>query len=236
MYERLIQLNNQGIEAVHNDPESALSLFAAALVTAKDVAEKPWRLNLERVHSLPEFLPSAAVVEQPAIVDYAFVQPIYLTSSHATAFSRDPLITLAVTVAIVEFNRSILHHLYGLQDGNDNSNDNRSSSIASTSMITQAKVGYVRALEILCRVEAHTKNNAVVDLLRLAIYNNLAQIQAILCDYKASQELFLALTEYAATICADSYDAETTIALCWFTKAFMRHKSIMSCPPTAAAA
>jgi hypothetical protein len=236
VYNQIIALNKLGADAIHRDHDSSLSFFQDALVCARDLLETPHQEDPEAI-LIPPTMDNASRGhddEHLAILECAYVQPIYLTCFYGTsAFSQDPIVTMGVTIAIVQFNIGIAHHLSGLQEDNN---------YLSTAKLSQAQHCYKWVQSILGKIDEHadgyaqSSGYALLDFVNLATFNNLAQISSLLSDHESVQHYFQCLTVYAASVRPEQYDAETAQFLTWLIEAFFSHQILLHIPATASAA
>jgi hypothetical protein len=234
-YQQIIALNKAGADAIHRDHDSSLACFEHALVCARDLLENPLEDHIGIMIPPPQDNSSHGLGNgHPAIVEFAYVQPIYLTSFYATvAFSQDPIVTVGVTVAIVQFNIAIAHHLTGLQE-DDNG--------PSTARLGQAQQCYKWVQTLLGKIDMQhagypqSSGYALLDFVNLATLNNLAQISSLLSDHESVQYYFQCLGTYAASVRPERYDADAATVLTWLIEAFFSHQLLLNTPVTASAA
>jgi hypothetical protein len=226
--QELVHLNNDAVAAIHSDPQTSLALFHSALLKTSELIASSGLRSSESSPHHESYSSATKLTGSLAIVDCAYVGAISLTPSHASAFSQDPLVTLAMMFAVLEFNQGVLHHLYGLNENNS----------CSTHLLTHAQKCYSNAREILSRIAdpESSQGNALVDFLMLCIFNNMAQISCLLSDHATAQQQLQNLSVYAGTIQSDNHDSSTFKVLDWFKRTFLGHMQILKLPNAAAAA
>jgi hypothetical protein len=237
LYQDVIELNNKGVAAIHlGDPKFSLSMLRGALRITQELATKsavsiPSTITTDEDDHVRNM--GLGGLESPAIVECAFLQAVNLTPSHAAAYAQDPVVTLALTFALVEFNQAIVHHLYGLQEDE--------KTFFSTVSLARAQTCYFKAQEVLAKIgipyAESSYGYALIDFLTLVTHFNLAQISSFMSHHEASKQHFQSLALYAATIQPDFYDSATATVLNWLTQAFLSYMhQVLQLPESAAAA
>jgi hypothetical protein len=234
LYCLVIALNNKGTDLAQSNPETSLSLFRAALETTALVANSPATCRSQIVDatqeqvdrcfaSLDEACPSPLI---PTISQQAFIRTVHVGPSLAAAYSQKPSVNVSVAVAIVVFNMGIVYHLQALEE-------------SSQDKLVQARILYTTSQDCFAKVGIsgiHSCGHAVLDLLHMAIHNNLAQIAHLVSEQEESQRHFQRLTVYASTVLPETFEPETAEILSWHKSVFLSHSSILQSPDIAAAA
>ena len=112
------------------------------------------------------------------------------------AYSPDPLINTTIVSTLVVFNLALLYHIEGSHE-----------KALTDRRLCKAHALYARAHLLLhdAGVFSGCTGNAVVDLLSLAVSNNLAHVCHELADYEQSRALFDALIRFALTVVPTRY-------------------------------
>jgi hypothetical protein len=237
-YLEVIELTNRGTAAAQSDPETALSMYHAALLKTRDLAESipssTPSLELEQHHeannAVGHFLGDVSLwVSDAPIVECSFLHAIPLMRSYAVAFHQDPLVTLSTTFCILEFNLGVLYHGQGII----HQEEDRTTAV-SLLWLVRAQVCYHKALALLLKI---TVSCAAIDFLVLCIQNNLSQICCARSEYEQARLHFESLTTHAAVMDTYFYDStETTAVLGWLKQVFLIHGHALPFPKAAAAA
>jgi hypothetical protein len=122
------------------------------------------------------------------------------------AYSSDPLINATVVSSIILFNLALVYHLKGLE-GSDN---------ISHSRLISAKSLYMKSRALLDEAGFSSTCSSglpVVDILTMAIFNNLGQIAFILVDYEQSQTFFDSLVVFCSTVRPQDHQEDNDGAL-----------------------
>ncbi|CAB9526548.1 expressed unknown protein [Seminavis robusta] len=112
------------------------------------------------------------------------------------SYSPDPLINTTVISTIIIFNLAVVYHLKGLHE-----------KALNESRLHKARSLYVKAHLLLndAGVSYGSTGNAVVDLLSMAVSNNLAQVSYELSSYDESRAHFDGLIRFALTVVPSRY-------------------------------
>lgn len=112
------------------------------------------------------------------------------------AYSPDPLINTTVVSTIVIFNLAVVYHIKGLHE-----------KAVSETRLVKAHSLYVKAHMLLhdAGVTFGSTGNAVVDLLSMAVSNNLAHVCFELSSYDESRSHFDGLIRFALTVVPGRY-------------------------------
>lgn len=114
----------------------------------------------------------------------------------AGAYSPDPLVNSTIISTIVIFNLAVVYHIKGLHE-----------KALSESRLVKAHSLYAKALLLLhdAGVTFGSTGNAVVDLLSMAVSNNLAHVCFELSSYDESRAYFDGLIRFALTVVPGRY-------------------------------
>ena len=112
------------------------------------------------------------------------------------AYSPEPLINTTVISTIVIFNLAVVYHIKGLHE-----------KALSDSRLVKAHSLYTKAYLLLedAGVTFGSTGNAVVDLLSMAVSNNLAHVCFELANYDESRSHFDSLIRFALTVVPGRY-------------------------------
>jgi tetratricopeptide (TPR) repeat protein len=112
------------------------------------------------------------------------------------SYSPDPLINTTVVSTIVIFNLALVYHIKGLHEKS-----------LTDARLNKAHSLYIKAHVLLnnAGVTFGSTGNAVVDLLSMAVSNNLAQVSYELLSYEESRAHFDCLIRFALTVVPASY-------------------------------
>lgn len=115
-----------------------------------------------------------------------------------TAYSQDPLVNMTIVSSIVLFNLGIVYHLKGLEGKTCDSSAHlvKSCSLYQKSQVLLADSG----VPMNC-----CTGNPVIDMLSMAISNNLAQVFYELSMYDDSRQHFEHLIAFALTVAPARY-------------------------------
>lgn len=132
----------------------------------------------------------------PTSATFAYTRGIKLIP-HPNAYSPDPLINQTIVSSIVIFNMSLVYHLKGLTG----------SCGMRTMRLLKAQALYQKSHNLLvdAGVPLTATGNPVIDVLSMALYNNLAQLSFELSRYDESRKLFDYLVRFALTVVPSRY-------------------------------
>lgn len=247
--------NNLGVAHLDaGDMKSALSHFSEALnCTMRDLEEEPvevapvvgWDSNGGKEESSVAqemvFLPheSDSYVQEkarivplptktcPATLPFAYVRGINLIPCQG-AYSPDPLVNATIVSSIIIFNLSIIYHLKGLEAGD-----------RSVQLLNKARSLYQKCQSLVADagVPLGATGNPVIDMLSMALYNNLAHVSFEMDCYGDSRLYFEHLIQVSLTVVPESYgDAYSGILLDQQKSHFLLNAIILQAPKLAAAA
>jgi tetratricopeptide (TPR) repeat protein len=113
------------------------------------------------------------------------------------SYSPDPLINTTVISTIVIFNLALVYHIKGLHE-----------KALTDARLHKAHSLYTKAYLLLndAGVTFGSTGNAVVDLLSMAVSNNLAQVSYELLSYEESRAHFDSLIRFALTVVPGRYE------------------------------
>ncbi|GKY97610.1 hypothetical protein MPSEU_000719400 [Mayamaea pseudoterrestris] len=163
----------------------------------------------------------------PISAPFAYGRGINLIP-HESAYSPDPLINTTVVSSIIIFNLSIIYHLKGLE-----------GRCMSDMRLRKAKSLYQKAHNLLADagVPLNATSNPVIDMLSMALYNNLAHVTFEMQAYDESRKFFDSLIRFALTVVPNLYgDAYVGSLLDQQKSNFLLNAIILQAPKLAAAA
>jgi tetratricopeptide (TPR) repeat protein len=164
----------------------------------------------------------------PCSAPFAYARGINLIPCE-TAYSSDVLINTTIVSSLIIFNLSIIYHLKGLEQG-------RSQSIIR---LLKAKSLYAKSHQLLtdAGVPLGSTGNPVIDMLSMALFNNLAHVCFELASYDESRQYFDHLIRVALTVIPSRYgDAHIGSLLDLQKSNFLLNAIILQTPKLAAAA
>jgi len=235
LYHLIVALNNKGATLLQSNLQASLLFFQAALeatIAGRNDSSK----GGDTVVPNPEGDISAFITidenahfgNAPFELLNAFVRPIVMNSS-LTAYSRDPKVNLDVAACIITYNQAVVFHRLGLDEDDE----------PDPVRLDQAKKLYIKALSSFHDLEISTTKSSghgVIDLVTMAIHNNLGQIAFYSCEHDEAMVRFAKLLLYAASVDANTYDAETAYILEWHKLFFRCNFLTIQFPKTASAA
>jgi hypothetical protein len=163
----------------------------------------------------------------PATQPFAYVRGINLIPCHG-AYSPDPLVNATIVSSIIIFNLSIIYHLKGLEAGD-----------RSVHLLDKARSLYQKCHSLIADagVPLGATGNPVIDMLSMALYNNLAHVSFEMDCYGDSRQYFEHLIRFSLTVVPESYgDAYVGVLLDQQKSHFLLNAIILQVPKLAAAA
>jgi tetratricopeptide (TPR) repeat protein len=163
----------------------------------------------------------------PATQPFAYVRGINLIPCHG-AYSPDPLVNATIVSSIIIFNLSIIYHLKGLEAGD-----------RSVHLLKKARALYQKCHGLIADagVPLGATGNPVIDMLSMALYNNLAHVSFEMDCYGDSRRYFEHLIRFSLTVVPESYgDAYVGVLLDQQKSHFLLNAIILQVPKLAAAA
>jgi hypothetical protein len=160
----------------------------------------------------------------------------------AGAYSDDVMLSASCVSAILIFNLGVVYHVKAMQGGTVSSN-----SSCGTNCLTKAKTLYTHSLTLLhqsrgwdcCTVNGASAADPVMDLLSMALFNNLGHVCYEQSNYEESRLFFQDLVGFALTVTPSGYDNDDdSLTLCMneYKKHFLLNAMILNARPTAPAA
>lgn len=145
-----------------------------------------------------------------------------------TAYSHDPLVNMTIVSSIVLFNLGIVYHLRGLEGTSESAAHLvKACSLYQKSQVLLADSG----------VPLNSTGNPVIDMLSMAINNNLAQVFFELSMYEDSRQHFEQLISFAVTVVPARYgDCMIGNLVDQQKSSFLLNAMILHAPKLAAAA
>jgi hypothetical protein len=143
-------------------------------------------------------------------------------------FTADPIVDQALCSAITIFNIGLVHHIAGQQH-----NICRQHEFLQKSLRL-----YETSLQLLQRLGVRSSTeNAVVDLLNMALLNNMAQIHFELSSFESSQILFEHLVRFSSSTTMATYsDEQVKTRMNLQRQFFLLNAPILQAPGAAPAA
>jgi hypothetical protein len=227
-YDEIINLNNRGVDAMREDLPTSITLFQTALKAATKGQAITSVPEIDHIHNMIQCESQSSATDSADVVECAFLQAMYLYLSPSN-LAKDPTITAAMVVAVVEFNVAVALHRHGLKE------EGRSS----LEKLYMAQSLYCAAQEILSRMgisQAKSSGLVIFDILRLCITNNLAQIAYFLSEFEESKTYFQQLAAFAGTVAPNSYNPESAAILSSYMMCILGHMHFLHPPMCAAVA
>jgi hypothetical protein len=162
---------------------------------------------------------------------FAFIRALNLIPL-SNVYSEDPLVNLSIVSSIVLFNLSIVYHHQGL------TKEMECQSRLAQENLYKAQSLYAKAQALLMESGISTtesRGHAVIDVVNMAIYNNLAQSYHIQANYAVSKHYFGLLVRYASSVIPELHDPDTANLLEWHKSFFLLNAFALQ-PPAAASA
>lgn len=263
-YPLIADLNNWGVDLIHADMDTAAFFFRASLDLSKALLFggendiQPLTLSSLSSH-LVEAQTSVQSLAQlwgensfpcavtgtgstgsfledssPRMFHSAFVQPMRM-KERLEAYSDDPLVGSSMATVIMMFNMAVISHFHGQETEENGSND---ISLARAADLNTARLFYRKALSVLNLIglpSNSTSGCADIDLISMAIHNNLAQIAYRFYEYRQASTYCELLMELCTTVRCHDYDEMTSSRLASYCSSFLLNALHLSQPPTAAA-
>jgi len=239
-------LNNNGVSCFQaGDYASSLELFRRALqATIGNLQPEPQREAQGGGCSLPassnafsdkEPSPSAPPQSQQVAEDSASVNSLHAYTRAInlipceSAYSLDPLMNTTIVSSIILFNLGLVYHVKGLE-GFDN---------AYQARLFKARSLYMKVRTLLTEAgisSQRSSSNPVIDILNMAVFNNLGQSAFYLSEYEQSRFHFEELVAFATTVKpTEQHDEETIVLIEWHKSIFLLNAVTLQ-PPTLASA
>jgi tetratricopeptide (TPR) repeat protein len=214
------QLNNLGVAFLDaGDLRQALDLFRDALmrtvvgmqatehempppVSARPVPGKPQDDNASPIKqdvdqsNLIHSSSARYAWDSPSASQFVHARGINVIAS-PTAYSPDVFVNSTVVSSIIIFNLGVVYHLEGLEECG-----NRSARLG------KARLLYTKSDLLLkdAGVPLSSTGNPVIDMLSMALFNNLAQTSFELGSYDESRRCFDKLIMFSITVAPSRYD------------------------------
>lgn len=237
LYQLVVALNNRGASSLQKDCKGSSSLFQAALelvVAALGEAElfqsitAPFDIAFEPLISYLDAHERSFLETTPIIEENAFVRGIILNSS-PTGYSQNPRTSFEVASAIVIFNLAVASHreVLTVQD------------LVAEKKARHAKTIYLKCLESFNEIGIsliRSSRHEVIDIVIMAVFNNLAQISYVLSNFEAASTYFTLLQAFADTVHTHWYGERSACILNWHKTVFYLNATFMRAPSAASAA
>ena len=209
-----MQLNNAGVACLDSGKTlQALNLFREALTHTMVQLRKPDSLPgslhaTNTCQSTSESLPFESTLTPdfmslfPGIcegsqnwVPFIHARAMRIIANHG-AYAKDPMVNATLNSAIIIFNLAVVYHVKAVGE-----------SVSQGPRLCKAKSLYEKSYLLLadCNVLACAGGNPTIDLLSMALLNNLAQITYELTEYDSSQLYFQELVRFAHSVSPDAY-------------------------------
>jgi tetratricopeptide (TPR) repeat protein len=247
MLPAVAQLNNLGVAFLDaGDLRQALDLFRDALmrtvvsmqqseheVAARPVPGKPQSDNASPIkHDVDQshLIHSSSARyawDAPSASQFVHARGINVIAS-PTAYSPDVFVNSTVVSSIIIFNLAVVYHLEGLEEC-----DGKSARLG------KARLLYNKSDLLLkdAGVPLSSTGNPVVDMLSMALFNNLAQASYELGSYDESRICFDNLIMFSITVVPSRYDDAYIGSLLDLEKSkFLLNAIILDTPKLAPAA
>jgi hypothetical protein len=213
------QLNNLGVACLDNlDLRAALDLFRDAL--KYHVGDMQPADDLERAPPVPipvpvpgeahsdnapqskhpldpsKISPLSYVWDTPSSVQFVHARGINVIAS-PTAYSPDVFVNATIVSSIIIFNLAAVYHLKGLEECGDRD-----------ARLSKARLLYDKSDHLLkdAGVPMNSTGNPVIDMLSMALFNNLAHASFELACYADSRTYFDLLIRFSLTVVPSRYD------------------------------
>jgi len=236
-------LNNSGVACFQaGDLSSSLNLFREALQATISGLAPPdhgkgtsapsaGSARAQAFGGLPAQESPSCTTEESVNTLHAYTRAINLIPQE-TAYAEDNLVNTTIESSIILFNLALVYHVKGLE-GFDNS---------SLSMLLKARSLYLKAKCLLeeagIPMDQSLGHQPVLDILIMAIHNNLGQSAYHLNEFDDSQSRFRDLSLYASSLKPErfAHDPETKALLEWHKSMFLMNAMTLQPPKLASAA
>lgn len=226
-----VVLNNSGVACLQaGDLATSLDLFRRALQATIGALHPGDGPSVEQVPRPIERVVTQETVLADSLVNscHVYTRAINLIPMDA-AYSQDSLVNTTIVSSIILFNLALVYHVKGLE-GFDNWCQAR---------IFKARSLYLKSRTLLAEAGvslASSMGHPVIDILSMALFNNLGQCAFQLSEYEESQAHFDQLVAFAASVqSVQEYDPETSALLSWHKNMFITNAFALQ-PPTLAPA
>ena len=210
-----------GLPAKDMDPASPVHVVDASGERRSDHGKLGSEEHLGAAPTARESKPA------PSSVPFVHSHAINIIPS-PNAYSADELVNTTVVSGIILFNLAVVYHLKGL-DGTSE----------STMRLAKSRSLYQKSLLLLADagVPPTSTGNPVIDMLCMALYNNLAQASFEMCIYEDSRRYFENLIRFALTVVPARYGDPSIASMVDQQKSnFLLNAIILHAPKLAAAA
>jgi hypothetical protein len=172
---------------------------------------------------------SSSVNPSPVSVPFVHTQGIRL-SPHPSAYSSDPLVNTSIVCAIIIFNLGLVCHLRGLEE-----------SPHQIQRLTKARALYNKSHVLIsqCNVGLVATANPTIDVLAMALFNNMAQSSYELENFAECRSYFNALIRFAFSVTPAIYgpgNEHAGVLLDQYKSNFLLNAIILQPPKIAASA
>jgi len=237
LYQLVVALNNRGASSLQKDCTGSCFLFQAALeivVAALGEADMfqgvtaPFDIAFEPLISYLDADERKFLEATPIMEENAFVRAIFLNSS-PTGYSQNPRTSFEVASAIVIFNLAVASHRKVLT----------AQDLVAEKKARHAKTIYLKCLESFNEIGIsliRSSRHEVIDIVIMAVFNNLAQISYVLSNFEVASTYFTLLQAFAGTVHTHWYGERSACILNWHKTVFYLNATFMRAPSAASAA
>jgi hypothetical protein len=163
----------------------------------------------------------------PVTAPFAYARGLNLIPFQG-AYSSDLLIDSTVVSCIIIFNLSIVYHMNGLECGD-----------GSICFLSRARTLYQKCQQLLAEagVPLSATGNPVIDMLSMALFNNLAHVSFEMGLFDDARHCFELLSRFSVTVIAERYgDAYVGLMLDQQKTHFLLNSIVLQVPKVAGAA
>jgi hypothetical protein len=226
-----VNLNNKGVLCLKEGKlVEAFDLFRTALMNVSGDVNCPqesfrWS-QTQPASSAPAAIYS--VTNNSSSTPFMYSSGINLLSS-ITAYSLEPSVNDTVFSSIVIFNLAIVYHLKGFECSGSQSRIQffKAMSLYQKSYMLLVAVGVLKT----------ATGNAVVDMVCMSVFNNLAEVCFELSDFSECQRYFVCLMRFLDSVATYIYDDDHTSSMLFQAKInFLLNATLLQEPFLAAAA
>jgi hypothetical protein len=213
------------------EPESRNARFLEATDADERMPVTPSSPSSDQVRSPQKGVknistPTLALYSPPTSTTFAYARGIVLMNRQ-NAYSPDTEVNRTIISSIIIFNLSVVYHLRGL------------GLLQGRSLLNKAIALYEQSHNLLCDagVQCNATGNCVIDVLSMALYNNLAHVSFELDRYDESRYFFDYLIRFALSVVPSRYgDASVGVFLNEQKSKFLLNAIILKQPKLAPAA
>lgn len=229
----VVALNNQAVTFVDTDHETSVTILRTALQNfvqqeqARESPENDEDASTDSEQRLPEIIGFRVHGEEGllhstarvSLVQSCFARPIRLIPSESTS-CRSPLNTSAFAFGVVIFNLALLFHRKSFD----------LTELEARRKLATARSLYVKSQQVLSDLDVReflqSEARASIELIIMAILNNLSQIALIFSESEEARRQVRELLAFADHVHPEAYQPETAYLLRWYKACFVANSQL----------